>query len=180
MKHLSKRGDGIFGMSFGVIFSIILIIFIIATAIYAIVYFMGLNKCTQVGLFFHDLQDEIDRAWQADNYDASYDGTLPASGLLRTSDEEIKVCFGTLSQIPNGRNNEDIQEKLKDEYLANEEHNVFIFPPDNSCPSLFSTKLKHVNPSTKFFCTLVDKTKSKVHVKLRKSTSEALVNITET
>lgn len=177
----SRRGQESFGISFGVIFSVIIIIFIVAVAIYAIVHFLNLNKCAQVGMFFDELQKEIDKAWQSQFYNAPYDGTLPSSGLLKSGAEY--VCFGTETQQGSGGVNDD---KLKDElfskYFANQENNVFIYPPDKVCGGeFFSTKLKHVdfNPvETNFFCQKI--TDGKVPITIQKSSEETLVKITAT
>jgi len=72
-----KKAQEVFGMSFGVIFSIILIVFILVVAGIAINHFLGLKKCTQLGLFIEDFANEggdIDKAWNSQRFtdEASY------------------------------------------------------------------------------------------------------------
>jgi len=90
-----RKAQGMFGMSFSMIFSIIIIIAIIATAIYAITKFAGLGNCAQIGLFFDDFQDEIDKAWTSGIYSDTFEIDLPA--------KIEEICFdtdSTLSLIP--------------------------------------------------------------------------------
>ena len=97
IKRGSRKGQEIMGMSVGTIFSIFIIAVIIAVAIYAIVHFLGINKCTNIGLFYEDLQDEVDKAWAGGRYSATYESPLDSTGALKTGVEE--VCFGNLTSL---------------------------------------------------------------------------------
>ena len=86
----SKRGEGVFGMSFSMIFSIILIIFFIMAAFMAIRFFMNFQKKSQVGFFLDDLQNSIDKAWQGQESSFNFEKALP-SGI-------DYVCFINLTE----------------------------------------------------------------------------------
>jgi hypothetical protein len=140
---MRKRGQESIGMSFSMIFSIILIIVFVAVAIYAIVYFLGMGKCTEIGFFFDELQKKVDEAWLSEIYHRTFTSTLPG-GIE-------KVCFGNLSVSPDP-GDVQIQINLK-EKSHNPGHNLFLYPPDKACDGeLVSYSLKHVS-IPKFFCT---------------------------
>ena len=83
-----KRGQ--FQISFGMLFSIILIIAFVAVAIYVIMFFLKMKKCSEISLFVKDLQEKIDRAWSSEESDFLFTRSLP-SGIK-------KVCFIDLSK----------------------------------------------------------------------------------
>ena len=141
MRSVGKKGQEIFGMSFGMIFSIIITIFIIAVAFFAIRHFLGINECAQIGLFYEDLQNEVNRAWSSGTYVQRYYGqSLPGS---------IKaVCFGKLEgEI-------DITySEFYDEFqtiYSSQDANIFFYPTER-CSDLSSNTLKHAIAPT-FFC----------------------------
>lgn len=176
-----KAQESSVGMSYGVVFSIIIIIFVIAVSIYAITYFIGLNKCTQTGLFFQSIQEEIDKAWQAPS-DVSflYQASIPSSGLLRTASKDTRICFGDITSHNSYSNDDEkIRIALNGEVAVDEKNNIFIYPPEKSCGDLFSIKLKNlaqpISKSTSFFCLPV--VKGKVAIKIQKDESETLVRL---
>jgi len=124
-------------MSFSMIFAIILIIFIIAVAFFAIKHFVGLSKCTNVGLFYDDLREKVRDAWSSSSgrYEADFTAKIPKKGLFGTGIEYI--CFGKLIDTPSDATSTDIKEKLINEYLfdPSSEYNVFAYPPDKGCDS---------------------------------------------
>ena len=63
---MEKRGQ--IQISFGMIFSIIIIIAIVAVSIYVITIFLDFNKCGKVVLFYEDLEEEIQKAWESPSY----------------------------------------------------------------------------------------------------------------
>jgi len=134
-----KKGQGVFGISFGVIFSIIVIIFTVSISFYAITYFLNLSRCGEIGFFYEDLQDEIDRAWTSGVYTQQFEGKLPTgrSGIKQ-------VCFGELENEPTSEEFKILYEKFKD-MDPPEGRNIFLDPPENACGGdLASNKLKHV------------------------------------
>ena len=85
-----KRG---LELSFSMIFSIIVIIAIVAVAFYMISYLLKLKNCTELGLFTRELQETVDRAWNADSSSELFERTLPSF--------VDKVCVGSLEQGTN-------------------------------------------------------------------------------
>lgn len=164
---MEKRGQGVFGLSYGVIFSIIVIIAVIALAFYAINYFLGLNKCTEVGFYFQDLEKEIDRAWAASTHRSSFEIEVP-SGITH-------ACFGPLSG--NVVNAEDSAIKtVLQENFPGPNHNIFIYPIEKACDGdLFSFQIEHAT-AERFFC--IDLRDSNT-IRLEKNSDESLVTISE-
>lgn len=154
---VSKRGD--VSLSFGTIFSIIVIIAIIGVAVYAITYFVGLKKCTEISLFYKNLQDKTDQAWSSDSVSDMFVGTLP-------TDIE-KVCFGNVSMAPAG------PEYTALKVYARQNANVFMYPPKEACETKH-VALKHAKFNS-FFCVPVDD--GRLRVSMKKSSYEALVTI---
>ena len=138
---MKKRAQEVFGLSFGIIFSIIITIAIIASAFFAIKHFLGINKCAQIGLFYNDFQNEIDRAWNSGTYTQRYFGnSLP---------NEIKfVCFGNLALTAES-DSASIRSELESLNPA-DDANIFFYPP-KECPEIFSNRLEHTDIQ-QFFC----------------------------
>jgi|SRR3989344_4400070 len=142
---MKKRGD--IGLSFNVIFSIIIIVVILAVAFYVISSFWGLSKCSQVGLFYDDLKDYINKAWQSTMHKETFKGELP-SGIE-------SVCFGLLSQNSNAKDR-DMRTELSKRYINSKKNNVFLYPPNKACDGeLGSIKLEHIETQS-FFCVPVN------------------------
>lgn len=137
MSKANKRGQEVMGMSFGTIFSIILIIFIVAVAFIAIRHFVGLSKCTNVGLFYDDLREEVTDAWSSSSgkYEDEFESKIPKSGLFGTGITHI--CFGKLSDTPSDTKSNELHQKLIEDYLFDptDEYNVFAYPPNKGCDS---------------------------------------------
>ena len=106
-----KRG---LELSFSMIFSIIVIIAIVAVAFYMIIYLLKLKNCTELGLFTRELQETVDRAWNADSSSELFERTLPSF--------VDKVCVGSLEQ---GTNAPEYMELRR---FINEETNLFFYP----------------------------------------------------
>lgn len=133
----NKKGQGVFGMSFSTIFSIIIIVFIVLVAFLAIRHFVGLSKCTNVGLYYDDLREEVRDAWTSTSgrYQDDFTAKIPTKGMFASG---IKyVCFGRLSGQPTDDDATRIQQDLELEYYYDptEDYNVFMYPPDSSCDS---------------------------------------------
>ena len=165
---MNKKAQEVMGMSFGVIFSIFLIIFLVATAIYAISYFYNLGNCSKVGLFYKDLQNEIDQAWKVDIYEGLFGSNSEIPSSIKY------VCFGNLSQNINP-DNEKQKEDIDLFYSGNGQANIFILPEEKACEgSLASNILNHVE-TDKFFC--VEPIKSKISIRLRNEPEFAKVKL---
>jgi type II secretory pathway pseudopilin PulG len=159
-----KRGQ--MQISFGVIFSIIIIIFTIAIAFYVISYFLKLQRCTNLELFYKDLETKVDKAWYGTESRETYKAAIP-SGV-------DYICFGNLSQPPESSytNQYDILKTYR-----NFPANVFVYPIQGSCgntPSFY--KLKNAE-SDKFFCAPVSN--GKISIVIQKNIGDALVHITK-
>ena len=166
---LTKRGEGVFGISFGVIFSIIVIIAVIGVAVYVIIYFLNLNTCTQIALFYDTTRKEIDEAWTSSIYNA------PLNARLTGTDIDA-VCFGTLTQQPQTTGDRDKQQELKS-YSYEPKNNLFLYPSNKACDGELATfVLEHIQIN-RFFCVQREETRT---VTLKKEVTDALVTLSKT
>jgi len=167
----TKRAQGgVFGLSFGMIFSIILIVFFIIVAFIAIRAFLNYQKTTQIGLFFRELQEDVDEAFYASSADFSKNYSLP-SGIEY-------VCFSNMSANPKNYTAKElmIYESIKKSYYTIED-NLYIYAPKKSF-SIENTKIKHVDLSKKNpICIQV--INNKVMIKFKKSFESPLVEVSE-
>ena len=152
-------------ISFGMIFSIIIIIALLGTALYAIKYFVNLSRCTDVGLFYNDLQIEINKAYESPLYSGTFSGKLP-NGI-------DYVCYGNLSSSSSVYKEQyDLLRRYK-----NTGKNLFLYPVQKACDnSLASYQLLHVYDSS-FFCVPV--LNEKVEIKLSKESEDSFVHISK-
>lgn len=172
-----KKGQGVFGLSYGAIFSIFIIIFILAVAFFAIRHFMSLSDCTQVGLTYDELQKEVEKVWLSDRTNALFEGTVSASGVEM-------VCFGTLdATVP--ANQQAVHEEFVRKYGLGGDENVFIYPPTNACDGTLAGyhldcrngKSECMTTEGNFFCANV--TNGKFKINLYKENTSPLVSIRE-
>lgn len=173
---MNRRGEGVFGMSYGMIFSIIIIVSIIGVGFFTIRHFVSLSKCSQVGLFYEDLQEEIDRAWTSGIYRGTFEGKIPSSGISNLGLE--KVCFGSLND-PSNSADAEIKEELDFYENPGNGFHVFVYPPENACGGdLFYKKIQHAT-TNQFFCTEVNLKAGTVSINLEKQTSDSLVKVSK-
>src|SRR3989344_3227643 len=182
IKRDSKKGQEVIGMSISTILSIFIIIVIIAIAIYTIIHFLNINKCTNVGFFYESLQDEVNKARASGRYNDVFEKEIVSSGALKTSVEF--VCFGNLTAIAGG---DDITRRQSFNYgnSYNRNANVFMYPGEKTCQGLASKKIEHVkivgpNGIERFFCLDVKALNGKIRVKLEKEVRDNLVRLSET
>ena len=170
---MNKRGQGIFGLSYGAIFSIILIIAIIGVAIFAINHFLNLNNCTQIGLAFDKLQDEVNKAWTSGIYVDTYEIDLPQEGFFKSGIDN--VCFGALSLPPEAAA-VTIKANIED-FDPDAQGNFFFNPPENACDGDFADfNLEHFETSSgSFFCVKVQN--GKAEIRLDKQSTDSSVKI---
>jgi hypothetical protein len=162
MKKREKKAQ--IQLSFGMIFSIIIIIATLVVAFYVISYFLNLNKCTQIGLFYSSLQGEVNKAWQADMIQKTFAGKLP-SGIA-------KLCFGNSSQMPL---QEDREEYEYFKSHAKTGYNMLFYPAGKACDGeLAFNKLEHIRTDN-FFCVPVKS--GNAGVVLFKESTDALVKL---
>lgn len=187
----NKKAQEIFGMSFGTIFSIIIIVFIISVAFFAIRHFVGLSKCTNIGLFYDDLREEVKDAWTSTSgrYRDEFTLKLPKSGIFGTGIQY--VCFGKLSGATgSGTISEQNKNSLIDDfdYDPAGNYNVFMYPPNVGCDQSLSaiylkcgssdcvnTKISDVD---QFFCKPIEDDGT-VKIWLNKESTDYQVSILE-
>jgi eight-cysteine-cluster-containing protein len=162
-----KRGKrGQLQISFGMIFSIILIIAFVAVAIYAIIMFLNLKKCSDLGSFKDDLQGEIDRAYSSDESNFVFNSSL-SSG--------IRVCFIDLSEESKGDSKEIYTGFKKYGYVK---VNTFYWPLQLKCPTTFNLNHLNITEITKNnnpYC--ISNLKGKISLKIEKNFYDSLVYI---
>jgi len=158
----NKRGQ--FQLSFGMIFSIFIIAATVAVAIYAIVFFLDFQKCSEIGLFYQDLKGDVDKAWVTPIVESTFGERIPSAVDY--------VCFGNLTQEVSA-----IDRDRRDELRRRggvRRNNVFIFPPGACEGNLASFSLRNAEVE-EFFCN--ERSDGEVSVKLSKDVSDALVKL---
>jgi len=106
-------------LPFGLIFSIFLIVVFIVIAFIAVRYFLNIGKCSEVGLFYRDLQDNVNDAWKStETLNKTMEISLP-SGVT-------KICFANMSaRITSSEGREILN--------YNEDQNLFLIPTASAC-----------------------------------------------
>jgi hypothetical protein len=170
---MKKKGQSIFGMSFGTIFSIIVIIAIVVVAFIAIRHFLSLNRCSQVGFFYDDFEDKVQSVWTSGGAEDSFTGSLPSSGILNS--EISEVCFGDLTKRGDGDEAyEEIGNELAEYYRRDDlGSNVYIYPPEDVCIPHKNVRCRNdksncITTDPEFFCVQVDSGEVTVDLSLRK------------
>jgi hypothetical protein len=153
-------------LSFGMIFSIFLIIAIIGIAIYVIIYFLNLGKCSEIGLMYQDLEKRVDKAWISEISREVFTGSVP-SGVEG-------VCFGNLTQSFLGfeKEHNDIERGFR-----HSEDNLFLYPSGKACGKEgASHKLEHAE-TARFFC--VNVVNGKFSVRIEKNNFDSFAKLEE-
>ena len=170
---MNKRGQQVFGMSFGVIFSIILIVFILVVAGIAINHFLNLKKCTQLGLFIEDFSNEggdIYTAWNSQKFTDEFDYALPSSLDY--------VCFANLSNTVKGGSVENkVYSDISIYKLSS--GNMFFYPKEKACNMPY-VNVKHIDinkitESKNPYCIPIKN--SKITIQIEKGFNEGLVTL---
>ncbi len=175
LKEGNKRGQESIGMSFNMIFSIFIIIVIIAVAAVVLVKFIDTSKCADTGLFYNDLQSEINKARSGDEISYVYESELKNSGALKSG--LSYVCFGnSTSSVARQSNDENIRRNFT-RLSRNTNFNVFLYPPEKACDGLESKKIEYVNIDN-FFCINIRANNGNVKI-LLKSEDGSPVKITK-
>jgi len=120
-------------LSFGMIFSIILIVVFIAFAVYAIMKFMNLQEGVQVGQFFNNIQNDVDKMWKAGQGSSEETYILPSG-----------VEYACLADFNSAKKGDDLiyYDDLK---MAFYEFENLVFYPLGSGEGMDSYNLKHIN-----------------------------------
>lgn len=141
-----KKKAQIMGMPIQMIFTLFIIAAFIVVAVFAIMKFLGIQKCTEIGLFVSDLQKEIDDVWQSQHASRGIELSLPIS--------LTHVCFANLNSGKNiidtgGEREEALSEifdEIKENYDYRKQKNFFLYPLKNAC-DIPAHEIKHVNVS---------------------------------
>jgi hypothetical protein len=130
-----KKGQELFGMSFGMIFSIFLIIIFIIIAWIAIKHFLDISNCAKIGIFVDDLKKDVDKAWNSEKSEFDFNSNLPSSLEY--------VCFANLS--------DRITAKGIEKNIGNEigiykysGANMFLYPREKACNIPYH-KIPHID-----------------------------------
>ncbi len=156
---MEKRG---FEMSFNFILSIIIIVFILATAGYAIKHFLDLQRCSQLGYFYKDLQGEIDKSWNSEIAQATFSGAV-SSGIT-------SVCIGNVSLGSGTKEYAALRKYQRQDYL------LFFYPPEKACERS-GYALNHLDASTRNRFSCYPVTKGKISFTISKDSAASLVSI---
>lgn len=113
---MGKRGQSNIGMPFGMIFSIFLIVVFFVVAFIAVRAFLDVGDSSSIGLFYEELQDSVDAAWQSQSSQRTFEVSLPSSVKM--------VCFANLSKPSRGASDEFRELEIFDIY----DSNVFLLP----------------------------------------------------
>lgn len=157
---MGKKGQ--VEISFSMIVSIMLIVAAIVVSGYAISFFLGLGKCTEIGLLYNEMQKKVDNVEDIAN--DFFVGKVP-SGVE-------KVCFGNLS-LPIAYGSKEEHDFIL--RYGKRDKNVFLYPSYKSCEigmsyySLKNTAIKE------FFCVPVNN--GKIKIKLVKEFRDNLVRV---
>jgi hypothetical protein len=161
----SKRSQGVFGMSFGVIFSIILIVFFLVAAFIAIKFFLGFQKQAEFGIFLEDLQAEINGVWK------SHESSVRFESLV--NNEVDYVCFINMSAPASGSS---VEGEIYSEIRVGNPENNFAFYPPQIAADLSHAKLEHfAMPLENPLCIPVNE--GKVEIIIEKNFGEALPRV---
>ena len=161
-KRKNKKAQ-LFGMSFSVIFSIILIAMFIAVAFYAIGKFLEIKKCSDIGMFYNELQNAVDNSWNSQKSSFVFESSLPLS---------IKyVCFANKSLAISSTSNKE-REIYKE---INGFGNIFLYPAKKAC-GLGDNKIKHIEEAKRNpYC--IEVKSGKIKMKIEKGFKDILVKI---
>jgi len=140
---------------------------IIGVAIYVITFFLGLSKCSEVGFFYNNLEEEINKAWKSSSYRDVFSSSLPGNIEY--------VCFGLLDAEAENFKSEEIQQEIDFSIYSSETANVYMYPPSKACDGdLASKRLEHIDIQG-FWCV---ENKEKIEVRFEKGVKDSLVNLT--
>jgi hypothetical protein len=157
---LNKRGRDskkaqLFGMPFSMIFSIVIIIAVLVVAFYVIGYFLKLQKCSESGLFLSDLENEVKEAYESPFSDKIFSRSLPSSIKL--------VCIADITQ--DGKKEEEREMITELRRYANQDSNVFLYPPKAVCVEGRSKHIDYLEEKEGLNCFDVNNGKVEIRIK---------------
>lgn len=129
---MNKKAQQMMSMPFGIIFAIFLIVVFVVVAFFAIRGFLDIGETSKVGLFYQDLQKEIDNARGSQTSEFKFEINLPKKVEF--------VCFANLSEKITANTEKYEQIKMYEVYEAN----VFLLPPESASDMPWKN-LKNIN-----------------------------------
>jgi len=164
MAKRSKKGA--LEISFGMIFSIILIIAFIGAAFYVIKLFLSTKSCAEIGSFYTEVSENVERAWRSPETSQQATFYLPVSIDY--------ICFVDSNSSKRGA----YQGYYEEATLYGK--NLVLYHPSKACSGLQSYELKHIDISemTKTnnpYCIKVEK--GKVALRIEKGIYDKNVKI---
>lgn len=167
---MSKRCQGgVFGLSIGTIWGIILIVFFIIGAFFGIRAFLNYQKCASIGMFFQELQADVDRAWNSQSAGFPFNSSLPAGSEY--------VCFINVSAP--AKNPSNIEQSLYNQIMGLSwatGKNAYLYAPKKSfCENWFN--IKHINLNDKNPICVKVLSNGKTSIKIEKNLEENLVRL---
>ncbi len=157
IKKRNKRAQ-LFGMPFSMIFSIILIVVILVVAFFVISYFLKFKRCSESGLFFNDLENEVKEAYESAFYetrDKPFTRSLP-SGVEY-------VCIADITKDGSTEKEKEMIAKLR--RYANQDSNVFLYPPQEVCSEARSRYVNYLEEKEGLYCFEVNGGKVEIGIK---------------
>jgi hypothetical protein len=129
----NKKGQEIFGLSFGMIFAVILIIFFVIIAFFVIKQFLCTRDCAKIGIFYDSLNKKVEDAWNS--------GDITNKFSIDLSSNVEAVCFADLNKPFTGKNSE-IGVAIG---RFDAEDNLFLYAPKKTCCNNPSYSIKHLD-----------------------------------
>lgn len=123
-------------ISFSTIFSVILIAVIIVVAFYVIRYFIELGNCGKIGMFYENLQDRVDDAFNREETSTSFKIQLP-SGITYACIADMEKGLTSDIAIEKGIFNEIKRTRIPGA-------NIFLYPREKSC-DMQAREIKHID-----------------------------------
>jgi len=152
------------GMPFGVIFAIFLIVVFVVVAFIAISNFLDIGNASKVGMFYQDLQTEVNKARNSQSSEFEFKINLP--------NKIEKVCFANLSAKITSNFEDYEMIKNYDIYEAN----TFLLPPENAenmqWKNINYINITKITESKNPYCVLVSN-----NLKIKKDFYDKLVKI---
>lgn len=132
---MKKRAQQSTEMPFGIIFAVFLIVIFVIIAFNATKSFLDVGKCSSVGMFYEELQTEVDKVWSSQSSEQNFSMKLP-SGIT-------KICFANLSNTITNKGEDYNSISIYDFQDAN----VFLLPAGKTCDMQYK-KINHINITT--------------------------------
>jgi hypothetical protein len=129
----NKKGQEIFGLSFGMIFAVILIIFFVIIAFFVIKQFLCTRDCAKIGIFYDSLNKKVEDAWNSGDITNKFNIDMPPNIEA--------VCFADLNKPFNGKNSEVTSVIAR--YRVTD--NLFLYSPKKTCCNTPSYNIKYLN-----------------------------------